>query len=280
MNWRYHSGSLIYYAYVLVQLDKDHEAAVEYFAEGMNGSEEEISLDSRMYTTWGESLLRLDRIEEARKVFKRGAALNLYPSEHQRSLYNVNGLEAKPFWPLAQTGLEEQLIQFQSNWELVRDEVQLLLNSAGHFSDEEEQLLDVGDWKQLVLYSQGRKMEDNCELTPLTCSLIDKYLPEARDCSRGQIKFSVLDPGTHIWPHCGPTNTRLRAHLTLDAERERSFLRVVDEEQSWREGQWIVFDDSHEHEVWHRGTRPRLVLIVDFWHPGVNAYQREYLPPI
>lgn len=30
-----------------------------------------------------------------------------------------------------------------------------------------------------------------------------------------QVKFSVMHPGTHIWPHTGPTNCRLRAHLGL-----------------------------------------------------------------
>lgn len=31
----------------------------------------------------------------------------------------------------------------------------------------------------------------------------------------GQAKFSALYPFTHIRPHCGPTNARLRAHLGL-----------------------------------------------------------------
>lgn len=30
-----------------------------------------------------------------------------------------------------------------------------------------------------------------------------------------QIKFSVMQPGTHVWPHTGPTNCRLRMHLGL-----------------------------------------------------------------
>ena len=30
-----------------------------------------------------------------------------------------------------------------------------------------------------------------------------------------QIKYSVMHPGTHVWPHTGPTNCRLRLHLGL-----------------------------------------------------------------
>jgi len=29
------------------------------------------------------------------------------------------------------------------------------------------------------------------------------------------VKFSLLFPGTKVWPHTGPTNCRLRAHLGL-----------------------------------------------------------------
>jgi hypothetical protein len=35
----------------------------------------------------------------------------------------------------------------------------------------------------------------------------------------------------------------------------------------WREGEAFVFDDSFEHSVFHNGDHPRLVLILDVWHP-------------
>lgn len=278
MTWRYHSGALIYYAYVLVQLDQDYEGAVNYFQEGMESSQE-VPKDSRIYTVWGEALQRLQRNEEAREVFKRGAVMKLYPSEYQRSLYNVLGLESRPFWSIEQTGVEKQLELLRNNWKEIRAEVLELLSEEGHFSGESEELLHVGDWKQFVLFSRGQKMHENCKKTPLTCSIIDQFA-EARYCTRGQVKFSVLDPGTHIWPHCGPTNCRLRAHLALKAEPERTIIRVAEEKQYWKEGNWLIFDDSFEHEVWHKGSLPRLVLIVDFWHPGVNEYQRKHLPAI
>lgn len=278
MSWRYNSNALIYYAYILVQLDSDYEQAANYFKEGMEVAAE-VNKDSRMYTAWGEALQRLQRNEEAQEVFKKGAELKLYPSEHQRSLYNVLGLEAKPFWTVEETGLEKQFQVLQEHWQTIRDEVATILNEEGHFSDEGEQLLHVGDWKQYELFSRGEKIQENCEKTPVTCGLIEKF-PEARSCKRGQVKFSVLDPGTHIWPHCGPTNSRLRAHLALDAETERTFIRVAEQNRAWKEGNWLIFDDSFEHEVWHNGTVPRLVLIVDFWHPGLDEYQRNYLPAI
>lgn len=278
MEWRYNSNALIYYAYVLVQLDQDYEGAVNYFEEGMQIAEEP-TMDSRLYTSWGEALQRLQRNDEAKEVFRKGATLNLYPSEYQRSLYNVQGLDAKPFWTVKDTGLETHLQSLQSHWEVIRDEALTVLNEDGNFADESEKLLHVGDWKQFLLFARGKKMAAHCEKTPVTCQLIDQF-PEARSCTRGQVKFSVLDAGTHIWPHCGPTNCRLRAHLTLEAETQKTFLRVAEEKQAWKEGHWLIFDDSFEHEVWHNGNFPRLVLIVDIWHPGVDEYQRKHLPVI
>lgn len=60
----------------------------------------------------------------------------------------------------------------------------------------------------------GQKYQKNCEQTPFTCRLIEDFSP-ASGCRRGQTKFSVMEGRTHVWPHCGPTNCRLRAHLGL-----------------------------------------------------------------
>lgn len=37
----------------------------------------------------------------------------------------------------------------------------------------------------------------------------------------------------------------------------------------------MVFDDSFEHEVWHRGDERRVVLLLNIWHPAITAAQKE-----
>ena len=149
---------------------------------------------------------------------------------------------------------------------------------TGSFITDDEKLSEKGDWKQFNLYISGEKIEKNCEKTPYTCYLIDQIAP-ANTCRRGQVKFSLIAPGTHIVPHCGPTNCRLRAHLGLKVPTGLS-IRVANEQREWTDGKVIVFDDSFEHEVWHNGTEFRLVLIVDFWHPDLTMQQREQLSPM
>lgn len=49
------------------------------------------------------------------------------------------------------------------------------------------------------------------------------------------------------------------------------------ETQRWLEGKCLVFDDSLEHEAWNRTAKPRIVLIVDFWHPELTPAEIAYL---
>jgi hypothetical protein len=37
--------------------------------------------------------------------------------------------------------------------------------------------------------------------------------------------------------------------------------------QEWVQGKVRAFDDSFVHQVWHNGTRERIVLIAFMWHP-------------
>ena len=188
----------------------------------------------------------------------KGAEIGLFLSEYQRSLYNVDRLKSKPFWTKVDTTYKDELTEIYKYWQVIRDEGLKLLSQDGLFMNEQENLKDTGDWKQFELYARGSKTK-NCHMAPITCQLI-KNFKAASTCKRGQVKFSVLHPNTHVHSHCGPTNCRIRAHLGLKVP-ENTFIRVANETRSWREGEWLIFDDSYEHEVWQNGTSLRLVLI-------------------
>uniref|UniRef100_A0A0A9ZHD0 Aspartyl/asparaginyl beta-hydroxylase n=1 Tax=Lygus hesperus TaxID=30085 RepID=A0A0A9ZHD0_LYGHE len=234
--------------------------------------------DARLYFHLGDALSRDGQTEEAMKVHKAGVEKGLFRSEYQRSLYNVDHLTARPWWTLKQTTYAEFFKMLETNWKVIRDEGLSAMKLKGLYQDEAENLRDVGDWKQFQLFARGNKYAENCKKTPVTCKLIGDFSP-ARGCKRGQSKFSVMDGGTHVWPHCGPTNCRLRAHLGLVVPPGPA-IRVADDTRKWVEGKVIVFDDSFEHEVWHNGTALRLVLIVDVWHPDLSPAEKATLSPI
>uniref|UniRef100_A0A663E9X4 Aspartyl/asparaginy/proline hydroxylase domain-containing protein n=1 Tax=Aquila chrysaetos chrysaetos TaxID=223781 RepID=A0A663E9X4_AQUCH len=91
-----------------------------------------------------------------------------------------------------------------------------------------------------------------------------------------------MHPGTHVWPHTGPTNCRLRMHLGLVIPKEGCRIRcgMVPGGNPALEGKVLIFDDSFEHEVWQDAENYRLIFIVDVWHPELTAQQRRTLPAI
>ena len=100
-------------------------------------------------------------------------------------------------------------------------------------------------------------------------------------------QFSTMAPGVHVRPHTGPTNAKLTLHYGLrvpDASATQGAqhygggqsgagprIRVANETRPFVPRGLLAFDDSFEHEVWHDGDEPRVVLICDSWHPALCA---------
>ncbi|XP_060658455.1 LOW QUALITY PROTEIN: aspartyl/asparaginyl beta-hydroxylase [Drosophila nasuta] len=278
-RWPKDAVAQLHFGLAIKQLSGDYARALPYLQYAID-SQEAGTQEPYFYVVLGETLQRLGRNKEALKLHQRGADKQFFASVYQRSLYNEPGLRAQPFWQPAETGYASQLEQLQQSWRVIRKEALSLLNARRNFQPEAEQLRHTGNWQQFELFAQGKRQHSNCQRAPLTCALLDK-LPASSGCLRGQVKFSAMQAQTHVWPHCGPTNCRLRAHLTLVApEPQLTSLRVAEQQRTWREGELFIFDDSFEHEVWHNGTQLRLVLILDLWHPDLSEVQRRSLSPI
>ncbi|XP_031573182.1 aspartyl/asparaginyl beta-hydroxylase-like [Actinia tenebrosa] len=263
----------------ILKSELKYEESVPLLREGIQSGEPEAN-DGRFYFHLGDALNRLGKPQEAYEVYVQGANKGIFLSPYQRSLYNADTpLRARPWWKPEETGYIDAIRKLESNWKTIRDEgLSIMDEKSGGFVPEEENLREKGDWLQFTLYLQGRKLKNNCRKTPKTCAIMDS-IPESTGCKRGQVKFSVMHPGTHIWPHTGPTNCRLRAHLGLVIP-ESVAIRVAETTGTWEEGKVVVIDDSIEHEVWHNGTSFRLILIADFWHPDLTLQQRAALSPI
>jgi len=170
-------------------------------------------MDARFFYHLGDALQRLRRDQEAYDYYRIGVEKGLFLSIYQRSLYNEANLAARPWWTLEETGYESDLRSLEANWKEIRNEALAQMDKrTGSFIVEEEMLLDRGEWTQFSLYLSGQRVEKNCEKAAYTCFLVER-IAAARRCTRGQVKFSLMRPGVHVWPHCGPTNCRLRAHL-------------------------------------------------------------------
>lgn len=192
--------------------------------------------------------------------------LGFFPNALQRPTRYVEGLRSRPLHPAEEFEASRYL---EAHAETIRNEVMHFCESGDpHFSDVEEPLLDRGGrWRELVFYEAGIRSELAARLLPRTSGVLDGLPDEVR--AAGVVMLSRLAPDTHIVPHCGETNGRLRLHLGIKVPPD-AIMRVGTQSVRWQEGRCIVFDDSYEHEVWNFGNEDRIVLIVDIPHPDAG----------
>jgi hypothetical protein len=190
------------------------------------------------------------------------------PQPTARLLYP--GLDRRPWHDPAVFAPAREL---ESHCEEIRDEI-LALDPA-RFTPESERIARRGEWDVVFLYERGRRHDDVCEACPVTTAVIEGE--GAMRTAAGLIYVSRMRPGTHIQPHRGPTNLRLRCHLGITVPGGDCAIRVHEDRRSWSEGRCLVFDDSFEHEAWNRTDEDRIVLILDLWHPGLSSTEVHLL---
>jgi aspartyl/asparaginyl beta-hydroxylase (cupin superfamily) len=127
-------------------------------------------------------------------------------------------------------------------------------------------------WSVYGLIAFGERIEDALRDCPKTASLLGR-VPGLTTAG-----FSRLAPGAHIRPHVGWVRTVYRLHMGIVVPPNCA-LRVGAETRPWREGACLVFDDTVEHEAWNRSGDSRIVLLLDFLRPGVDASNIDVTPP-
>jgi len=161
----------------------------------------------------------------------------------------------------------------EAAYDQIKEEVMRLHDEDFH--QESETISRTGAWDVFFFYERGNKNVGNCARCPTITRIIEQH--ETLRTQAGLIYLSRLRSGTHISPHRGPTNVRVRCHLGIQVPDGDCRLRVGNEVGTWKEGRCIVFDDCCEHEAWNRTTEDRIVLIVDLWHPAFTPHEREIM---
>ena len=226
----------------------------------------------------GYALTKAGRDLEANDIFRIAVENDLFPSFWQRSIHNIKGIKSKALWEIGETKIGKLLNDIKKKWKIIKREAMYAV-ASDFFSSEKENLHDIGKWSEYSIISGGRSVVEHCLITPVTCHLVTD-IPHVNDCPTCDVKFSLMESGTHIIPHSGPNNHKLRLHLGLDvasvdlrnAGEYVSRMRVGNDYVAWKDGEFTIFDDSFDHEVWHfhPQNRSRLVLIIDILHPRLS----------
>ena len=201
----------------------------------------------------------------------------------------IGGLRAMPVWTTADLGDNNFLKPFEDNFAAIRDELLALRSQRGFqplklptWASKKNTIAspdgsgsvshDAGDWNVFYLHLHEVQFPENLERCPVTTRLLEAL----GNRSYKHAFFSALTPGTHIIKHHGPTNKKLRVHLPL-VGAPGSQLRVADQMLYGQEGKCLLFDDSFEHEAWHKGDKTRVVLVFDVWHPDLTDKEVQFL---
>ena len=215
----------------------------------------------------------LKRLYKGLKYYRTQEGRKNPLSAQKPTVFHLDGLVAKPWHDYYSVQLSSLLLS--ANFELIKSEFQQIRfrTSEGWFKNSTLQ----GEWSVYHLINQGEKVESNCSACPKTMEIIESVVPLLKECSFGNVLFSILQAGTHITAHYGPTNCRIRCHLPLFVPKG-CLLCVNGEKRRWKEGELLLFDDSFLHEAWHKGTDgERVVIMLDLWHPELTMVEREAL---
>lgn len=216
---------------------------------------------------YGLALMYLERETQARRLWTNAVARGLWENPLQRPVSRfIKGLTSQPWYNTKDYSF---IAKLEAGYKDIKSELLYNLDNRSQlFTGETENLHVGGEWTELRLKSSGYGY------TELT-KYFEKSMKYIRGCGQEftSIKFSAIQPGTHIRTHTGPSNERLRLHLTLIHEGGAR-IRVGKDWHTWEEGRVIMFDDSWEHEVIHTGHKIRVVLIMDIWHPELPQDQR------
>lgn len=223
-----------------------------------------------LYADLITSLMAAGRREQAMECAQLAVKQGIWNDPLQRPLHFVPSLPAVPSYDRRRFPVTSYL---ERHFAAIREEVIRVSDPrASGFTPVEEPLLRQGGWDQVMFYEAGQRFPRAASLFPKTADIIDRLPDDVR--LAGVAMLSWLHPGSHIVPHCGHTNARLRIHLGIRTPPD-ALIRVKDRTLTWKEGECLVFDDSFEHEVWHLGTEPRVVLLVDMFHPALPEAERR-----
>jgi len=123
------------------------------------------------------------------------------------TVFFVGGLQTEPF--PSQPVLGDAVRRLEAVAEVAAMEVDRLRpTSADSAAWSANATVDAGSWHTLYLYNQGVKNGEVCRRCPGITAAVEAIPALLTRGVFGNVFLSVIDPGTRITEHCGPTNIR------------------------------------------------------------------------
>ncbi|MEM6908794.1 MAG: aspartyl/asparaginyl beta-hydroxylase domain-containing protein [Pseudomonadota bacterium] len=159
--------------------------------------------------------------------------------------------------------------RIQNSWEAIRDEALAVCEHCEaipplrDISPDHRRIIRDNRWQSFFLVGYGNRIAQNIARAPRTAELVSQ-IPGLNSAF-----FSILAPGSMIVPHRGVTKAFITAHLGLVVpdDQDALWMRIHDQHVHWQEGDWLIFDDTYEHEVRNDTDKTRIVLLCQVERP-------------
>ncbi|XP_072271530.1 aspartate beta-hydroxylase domain-containing protein 2 isoform X2 [Pyxicephalus adspersus] len=216
-------------------------------------------------------------------IREQGRYLNDRPAIQKPEVFFLPDLQTLTYFPRDAQKHDVELLE--QNFATILSEFEVIYKAFSNCNLPQGWKLNStpkGEWFTFYLVNQGACIPANCKKCPRTYRLLGSLRTFIGNNVFGNACISVLTPGAVITEHYGPTNIRIRCHLGLRIPANCELV-VGGEPQCWAEGHCLLFDDSFLHTAFHEGSAedgPRVIFMVDLWHPNVAAAERQALDSI
>lgn len=160
--------------------------------------------------------------------------------------------------------------RFTGQWQQIREEALTVAEDLRNIPRFHEIMIeqasisnnDARDWRMFIMKAYGQPIARNLARCPTLAGLIATS-PDVLSAS-----LSFLAPGKQVPAHRGPFRGILRGYLVLSMPKRAdglpaAVLKVDGQEYRLNDGEFMLWDDTFEHEVWNDSAEVRTVLLLD-----------------
>lgn len=214
-----------------------------------------------------------DRLGRIEKMYHRVGSNDIFKEELPSGSRLAPGYveNLTPVAPFHDVKDHPWCAELQKHWKGIRQELKRNLDeslwTAGAYQKSNEAY--GKDWKIMgVLTEDSWQDEKRFKVTT-------GALKELKGIKPFEAFFAKMPPRTKIAPHSDNLNYVLTSHLALELEEGKCSITVGNEEKYWKEGEMLILDTTFIHSTKNESNRPRYILVLRFWHPGLTEEERR-----
>jgi aspartate beta-hydroxylase len=214
---------------------------------------------------------RIDRVAQMYQSVGRNEVLeDEGPGGRRYAPGYITGLE--PALPFHDTGAYPWCAHLERHWKAIWQELQGCLEDESLWTPGAYQTSNEAygkDWKIMGVFTADRWQDER------RFAVTTRVLKQLEGVVPSEVFFARMPPRTSIAPHSDNLNYILTSHLPLDLEEGSCSITVGNEERYWKHGSMLVLDTCFIHSTKNESGRPRYIMVLRFWHPGLSDEERR-----